>query len=209
MKKLFGYSLFLGVVALFGAGVVSCSDDKDEPKPQETEITDMLQRDMARGSISQREFNDKVVGRLWLPSNNEPIDMAGNVLGTDYMLLGGPAYDGYYFGKNEYEFFWQPRYLTNPLGDYLRSKYEYSYDAQTGMVYTSKDGYKYEGVDKNVLFYIESLTDDTMIIRTQYYNSSLLPLAEGDNYNMAYRWKLTALDDSKVQSWFDKYVSVE
>ena len=103
MKKVAYISL--AVVALVSLG--SCSDDDDEPDVPEQVFVDIMQKDKAAGSISQEEFEEKVLNKVWdYDSANEEwnwLDVDGNRYSySDYALIGWRYNQGHYFDSEKY-----------------------------------------------------------------------------------------------------------
>lgn len=181
------------------------SDDKDEPIDPETKIEDVYQRDKATGSISQKEFEEKVMNKVWYypdgHDNDKWIDSDGNVYDWYYLCLTGWYSEfAYYFDSEKYVSF--RRNLSVPILE--RREYDYKYDPETGMIYTDNGEFFDVDANNDVLFYIESVNDNEMIIHHRYRKDILDK--ESDHYILYGREPLKAASEEKAQKdWWDKY----
>ena len=197
--------LSMSLVAVAFVSLGSCSsDDKDEPDVPEQVFVDVMQKDKAVGSISQEEFEEKVLNKVWDydPTNEKWgwLDADGNTY--DYSLFslsGWNAHQAHYFDKEKYVDFLNmgPGFVNN--NPYRRVNHPYRYDSSTGMVYV-------EGDKPQLLFYIESVYGDEMVIHEEYmYNDNFKDPGEG-GYNICARKVLKAVPEDKARKyWWDKY----
>lgn len=208
-------NILLLAVLMASAMLCSCSDDKNEPeKPTpEERITDVLKKDMSAGSISQEDFESKVMNKVWYYSSDSADDMWVDVDGNryayrDYALTGWHYNQAYYFDNEKYVDFRMQGPGQDPVTPYHRVNREYSYNPTTGIV-TAPNGFAYRYCD-DVLFYIESVSDDEMIIHDSYIKSSDFPMFPGAEYNLHSRRKLKAATASEAQrNWWNKYQPLE
>ena len=193
----------LAVVALVSLG--SCSDDDDEPDVPEQVFVDIMQKDKAAGSISQEEFEEKVLNKVWdYDSANEEwnwLDVDENRYSySDYALIGWRYNQGHYFDIEKYVDFRMMFAGQSPDAPYQRVNHSYRYDPSTGMVYV-------EGDKPHLLFYIESVDGDKMVVHEEYmYNDNFKDPGE-NGYNICARMVLKAVPEDKAQKyWWDKYI---
>lgn len=193
----------LAAVALVSLG--SCSDDDDEPDVPEQVFIDIMQKDKAAGSISQEEFEEKVLNKVWdYDSANEEwnwLDADGNSYSyNDYALIGWVYNQGHYFDSEKYVDFRMMGPGQAPDAPYQRITHSYRYDPSTGMVYV-------EGDKPHLLFYIESVDGDKMVVHEEYmYNDKFKDPGE-DGYNICARMVLKAVPEDKAKKyWWDKYI---
>ncbi|MCM1320232.1 MAG: hypothetical protein NC217_07620 [Muribaculaceae bacterium] len=91
---------------------------------------------------------------------------------------------------------------------YNRTTLDYRYDEQTGNVY-APNGHAFEHISNNVLFYIESVEDDKMVVRNQYIMWPEFEPNEELGYNVYRREILKAVTSEKDRNeWFEKYVLI-
>lgn len=206
--KLLAYMSF-AAVALVSLG--SCSDDEEEPDVPEQVFTDVLQKDKAAGSISQKEFEEKVLNKVWTYGKDDKdrgwLDVYGNLYSyDDYALIGWRYTQAYYFDKEKYVDFRMMFGGEAPDAPYQRVNHPYQYDSSTGMVYV--DGsFNFDIVDKKyVLFYIESINGDEMVIHQEYVNIDIFKDPGERGYNLCSRRVMKAVPEDKAQkNWWDKY----
>lgn len=206
--------MFVAAAALIS--FCSCSsDDKDEPEPEPgPAITDVYQKDKEAGSISQKEFEEKVMNKLWCYDSKKDsdkwIDINDNGYDySDYASTGKWGPYAYFFGKDKYTYF-----TINPVSSpyQRRTDSEYSYDPSTGMVY-SNHGYLFDNsVNKYVVFYIESVNETEMVVHDEYINHPLfqgIDPGEG-GYTLCSRRFLKAVSETDAQKdWWDKYTPIK
>ena len=211
--------LSMSLVAVAFVSLGSCSsDDKDEPDVPEQVFTDVLQKDKAAGSISQEEFEEKVMNRVWTFIYKSDadwgwLDVDGNTYDDSlFSPTGWNAHQAHYFDKEKYVDFLNmgPGFVNN--NPYRRVNHPYRYDSSTGMVYV-------EGDEPRLLFYIESVDGDEMVIHESYTNwTARVNWNEPDEpavyfkdpgeggYNICARIVLRAVPEDKAQKyWWDKY----
>ena len=164
-----------------------------------------MQKDKATGSISQEEFEEKVLNKVWdYDSANEEwnwLDVDGNRYSySDYALIGWRYNQGHYFDIEKYVDFRMMFAGQSPDAPYQRVNHSYRYDPSTGMVYV-------EGDKPHLLFYIESVDGDKMVVHEEYmYNDNFKDPGE-NGYNICARMVLKAVPEDKAQKyWWDKYI---
>ena len=198
--------LSMSLVAVAFVSLGSCSsDDKDEPDVPEQVFTDVLQKDKAAGSISQEEFEEKVLNKVWDYEYDEEewvwLDVDGNRYSySDYAFTGWRYNQGHYFDSEKYVDFRMMGPGQAPDAPYQRVTHSYRYDPSTGMVYV-------EGDKPHLLFYIESVDGDKMVVHEEYmYDDNFKDPGE-DGYNICARKVLKAVPEDKAKKyWWDKYI---
>lgn len=205
--------MFVAAAALIS--FCSCSsDDKDEPEPEPgAAITDVYQKDKEAGSISQKEFEEKVLNKVWRPDSKKGIDKWIDIDDNEYDYKDYASTGGwprsYFFGKDKVTGF-----LMNPATSpsKMRIEYDYKYDPSTGMVYSDLGNIFDHSANKYVLFYIESVSDNEMVIHDEYINHPLfqgIDPGEG-GYMLHSRVAFKAVTGTEAQKdWWDTYTPIK
>ena len=209
-KKLLNLTVLMLLAAV--PAMVSCSDDDGPDKPDTTSTPDNENPGEPR-SISNEEFQEKVMGKIWIPSQ-EHFEMTDHVRGDgtidneNYPALSGGIFErGFYFEAGDYYY-----YYGNPgMGLPNPSIYDisgYAFDETTGRAHyrVSAPWSDYLNGD-DTIFYIESVTDDLLVIHNDYGwetsddydNKSASP---EKSYTKRYYKAMTTMD---VETWRSKF----
>lgn len=204
-------SIFLCLAILTG-----CKDD--DPEENKIQIVDGMTKDMAKGSISMKEFQEKVEGKVWYyPLGNgdhsyEIVFGNGETSDSDpdvYIINNDP---GHYFKDGKYVcFYYHDPFLPGYNGtEYHRTEIDYTYDPNTGLVYAER-GRHWDPDLKRFVFYIESVSDTELVIHDQYgtwyYGFDLASGNMGVKDPYSYRRCVlkAATGEEAQRDWWDKF----
>lgn len=198
MEKTFSIFTRFVMCMLVACTCWSCSSS-DEPDPKDATPQD-------EKHITMQEFTAKVVGNTWeFDNKNAENDWTTCFSdGTtapwpEHALVGGHGdfFQAISFTPEKCVFFYHPDY---PADDYVpnaRVDGEYSYNPETGMVTISPR--------HNKQMYVESVTDETLVLRGEFGNFAKTP-EEGRDPGSYNRYVYHRVSADRLKELLSTYV---